>query len=90
MKGMNSKLALAIAATGPFASPTRDTLVARSYPLTRAVFAYVNRAPDTLLDAKVREFLDYALGADGQREIARTDYLPLSVASADASRAALK
>jgi phosphate transport system substrate-binding protein len=83
-------LALAAAATGPFVAPTRDSLVARNYPLTRAVFAYVNRAPGGPLDPKVREFLAYVLSAEGQREIERAgDYLPLTTAAAGSTRASL-
>ena len=80
-------LALAAAAGGPFVTAAEETLVARTYPLTRAVFAYVNRAPATPLDPKVREFLDYVLSADGQREIERTGgYLPLPEPAGPAER----
>lgn len=84
--------ALPVAAgnAGPFVAATRESVIARRYPLARPIFAYVNRAPNTPLDPKVREFLDYVFSVDGQREIARSDYLPLSAASADVARAALK
>ena len=66
--------------------PSRDTLLARRYPLARAVRVYVNAAPDKpsdpkmarALDPRVAEFLRYVLSADGQRA-ATVDgrYLPL-------------
>jgi phosphate transport system substrate-binding protein len=84
-------LALAAAAGGPFVAPTRGTLLSRAYPLTRAVFAYVNRAPAAPLDPKVREFLAYVLSADGQREVERAgNYLPLNAALAQRQTELLK
>ena len=84
-------LALAASAGGPYVAPSRDTLVARSYPLSRAVFAYVNRAPGAPLEAKVREFLDYVLSTDGQQAIAAAGaFLPLSAESAATGRASLR
>ncbi len=84
---------LAIAATeeGPFIAATRENVIARTYPLARPIFAYVNRAPDTPLDPNLREFIDYVLSADGQREVPRAGvYLPLNDALIRTQRAALK
>lgn len=84
-------LALAEDANGPFIPATRENLIARTYPLTRAVFAYVNRAPGSPLDAKVREFLAYVLSREGQDEIKRDNaYLPLNAALIRAQQDALK
>lgn len=83
-------VALAVSTAGPFVAPTRESLIARTYPLTRAVFAYVNRAPGAPLEANVRDFLGYILGAEGQGEMGEIDsYLPLSTDTAKASRAQL-
>ena len=79
-------LAVATDASGPFVVPERASVVARSYPLARAVIAYMNRVPTAPLDAKVREFLAYILGPEGQREIEHSEYLPLSAASVETSR----
>ena len=58
----------------PFVVPTRATVQARTYPLTRQVFVFVKRdaSPEVL------EFLRYVLSAEGQKEAAlEGGYLPL-------------
>lgn len=66
-------LAIGRSAAGPFIPLTRETVRDRSYPLTRGVFLYVDR-----LDARVAEFLQYILSAEGRADVAREgDYLPL-------------
>jgi phosphate transport system substrate-binding protein len=83
-------IALAAASGGPFVLPTRENLIARTYPLTRAIYAYVNRAPGAPLDPKLREFLAYVLSVEGQNELGRAgDYLPLSQTAAASARSAL-
>jgi phosphate transport system substrate-binding protein len=58
---------------------TRETVIARSYPLTRSISVVLHRAEGQPLDPRVREFLRYILSADGQAVIARDGaYLPLS------------
>ena len=60
-------------------SATRDTLIARQYPLTRTVSACFNRKPGTPADPLVLEFLRYILSREGQREVTPGDgYLPLT------------
>jgi phosphate transport system substrate-binding protein len=55
-----------------------ETVRNRTYPLTRAVYIYVNRDPKKPLKAGIRQFLDYVLGPAGQRDVARDGtYLPL-------------
>lgn len=66
--------------------PTRESLLARRYPLGRVVRAYVNAAPEKPVDPKmarpldrgVAEFLSYVLSTEGQG-VAATEgnYLPL-------------
>lgn len=83
-------LALAAGTGGPFVLPARENLIARTYPLARMIYAYVNRAPGAPLDPKLREFLAYVLSVEGQDEIGRTGaYLPLSQAVAASARSAL-
>jgi phosphate transport system substrate-binding protein len=66
--------------------PTRESLLARRYPLGRAVRAYVNAAPEKPPDPKmarpldrgVAEFLHYVLSEEGQdTAVAEGHYLPL-------------
>jgi len=72
-------LAIALDATAEAVAATRETLVSRRYPLTRAVYAYFNRRPDAPLDAAVGGFLRYVLSHEGQQDVAGgADYLPLS------------
>jgi phosphate transport system substrate-binding protein len=55
-----------------------ETVRNRTYPLTRAVYIYVNRDPQKPLDAPAGDFLRYVLSAEGQQDVAREGtYLPL-------------
>jgi phosphate transport system substrate-binding protein len=84
-------LALATDPKGPFVVATRDSVIARTYPLTRTVVAYVNRKPGTPLDPHVQEFLRYLLSTAGQQKVEREGiYLPLGDAVVRAQRAALE
>lgn len=74
-------LALAADAGASPVSATRDTLVSRTYPLTRTVIACCNRPPGAALDPVVREFLQFVLSEQGQQEEA-DGYLPLSAQGA--------
>lgn len=72
-------LALADRDGGPYVEPTRDNFQNRSYPLTRSIYIYLNRAPGKPLDAKSKEFLRYILSREGQEAVERTGkYLPLT------------
>jgi phosphate transport system substrate-binding protein len=72
-------IAIASADSGPFYEVTKDNLIQRKYPLTRAASIYVNRTPGQKLDPKVQEFLRYILSEEGQQEVVREgDFLPLS------------
>ncbi|HWJ36589.1 MAG TPA: substrate-binding domain-containing protein [Steroidobacteraceae bacterium] len=58
--------------------PSRQTFQDRSYPLTRDIYIFINRAPGKSLDPKLREFLRYALSREGQQIVASNgSYLPL-------------
>ena len=71
-------IALGVGEAGPFVLPTRETLIARTYPLARPVFVAVNRPPGQPLEPKVRAFLRHVLSPEGQEEIRREGaYLPL-------------
>src|SRR5262249_48318799 len=59
-----------------------DTLIEQTYPLTRIIPAFVDRAPGSPVKPAVKEFLRYILSRDGQQQIARDGrYLPLSAAA---------
>ena len=76
-------IALASVDGGPYYEATKDNLIQRKYPLTRATSIYINRAPGTVVDPKVKEFLRYILSQEGQQEVIREgDFLPLNEGSA--------
>jgi phosphate transport system substrate-binding protein len=61
--------------------PSRESFQDRSYPLVRSIYIYLNLAPGTPLDPKLKEFLRYALSREGQEIVARNgSYLPLTAA----------
>jgi phosphate transport system substrate-binding protein len=63
---------------GPFYAATKETLIARQYPLGRIIPAEIDRAPGKQVDPAVREFLSYILSREGQAEIVRNGkYLPM-------------
>lgn len=65
--------------------PTSATVQARTYPLTRRAYAFVDRAPGKPLAPLVRDFLRFALSAEGQALLAAdAGYLPLDAATAEA------
>lgn len=72
-------LALAAQPGGPFVAPTRQSVLDHSYPLTRMITMFLNRAPGQPADPKLREFLRYILSREGQEAVLREGqgYLPM-------------
>lgn len=84
-------LALAAGAGRPFVPFTRETVADRSYPLTRTMYAYVNRAPGKPLDPRVKEFLRFILSREGQDAVAQQKvFLPLTGDAVEAQRKKLE
>ena len=76
-------LALAADSGLGYFEPTKENLIERKYPLTRIIPAFINRAPNQPIAAKVKEFLRYILSREGQQDIVREGgYLPLSAEAA--------
>jgi len=74
-------VALATSRESPFVSPTLDTVQDRSYPLTREVYYYTNRAVGKPIDPLVKEYLRFVLSREGQEAVERDGkYLPLTAA----------
>ena len=72
-------LALAVKDGGPYIPLTPQTVADRTYPLTRSMYIYLNRAPGKPLDPKIAEFLDYILSRQGQQAVTRQHvFLPLT------------
>ena len=55
-----------------------DTVYAGTYPLSRYLYVYVNRAPGQSLDPLVREFLTYVLSQEGQEIVVKDGFVPLA------------
>lgn len=52
-----------------FIEPSLGTIQNASYPLTRFLYIYVNKAPDKALDPAVKEFLRFVLSKEGQADV---------------------
>jgi phosphate transport system substrate-binding protein len=75
-------LALATTDAGTYYEATKENLIARKYPFTRIIPAFINRAPGKPVAPKVKEFLRYILSYEGQQTlVSEGGYLPLSEAS---------
>lgn len=72
-------VALAESAGAPYVEPTAATVMDHSYPLTRMVTMFLNRAPGKPVDPKLCEFLRYLLSRQGQEAVAKygRGYLPI-------------
>jgi phosphate transport system substrate-binding protein len=76
-------IALAAQEGGPYVEPSRESFQNRTYPLTRSIYIYLNRAPGQPLDAKSKEFLRYILSREGQEAVVeKGNYLPLTAETA--------
>jgi len=53
------------------------------YPLARPLLISVNYKPGSQLDPLRREFIRYVFSQEGQREVIKDGYLPVSAAVAD-------
>lgn len=72
-------LALAVHAGAPFVDFTREHVADRTYPLTRSMYMYVNKAPGKALDAQVAEFVNFVLSREGQEATTEQKvFLPLT------------
>ena len=56
---------------------TPEEAYAGTYPLSRFLYVYVNRAPGKPLDPIVAEFLKLVLSKDGQEVVVKDGYFPL-------------
>lgn len=80
-------LAIGITPSGPFFPVTKQTLIDRTYPLSRVIPAVIDRSPGMPIDPKVREFLRYLLSREGQQVVVHDGrYLPLSPVWAEKER----
>jgi len=72
-------LALAPQDGGPYFEPTKKNILQRNYPLTRTISMFINRAPGTPINPRLKEYLRYILSQEGQEGVVREGgYLPLN------------
>ena len=84
-------LAIAAAESGPYIAPTRETMYRRTYPLSNAVYIYINRAPGKPISPRLKEFLNYILSREGQQDVVDDGmYLPLNPDAAREQRERLQ
>lgn len=63
-------LPIAEHAGGPYIYPTVDTVYHHTYPLSRYIYIFVNKAPGKPLDPTTKEFLRLVLSYQGQEAVA--------------------
>ncbi len=63
--------------------PEAEAAYAGDYPLARFLYLSVNHRPGTELDPLRREFLRYVLSREGQADVAKDGYLPVTAPVAD-------
>jgi len=61
-----------------FVEPTFENASNGTYPLSRFLFVYVNKAPNQPLSPIVKEFLTYVYSREGQQVVIKDGYFPLS------------
>ena len=60
-----------------FVEATEDNAINGTYPLSRYLFVYVNKAPNKPLDPMQKEFLKMMLSKTGQTIVEKDGYIPL-------------
>jgi phosphate transport system substrate-binding protein len=84
-------VALAAEESGPFVEPSKETFQDRTYPLTRAIYFYLSRAPGKQIDPKLKEFIHFVLSREGQQALENHGkYLPLTASIATAQLSELE
>jgi phosphate transport system substrate-binding protein len=62
---------------GEFIEASDETAVDGTYPLTRYLFVYINKAPNEEMDPMVAEFMRMILSKQGQEVVVKDGYIPL-------------
>jgi phosphate transport system substrate-binding protein len=84
-------LPIAASDASPYIMPSLETMYRRTYPLSNAVYIYINRPPGKPISPRIREFLTYILSRQGQQDVVDDAlYLPLNADAAREQRAKLQ
>lgn len=70
-------ISLAKSASSPMVEATSANATNGSYPLSRFLYVYVNKAPNKPLAPMEREFIKMVLSKQGQEIVAKDGYVPL-------------
>jgi phosphate transport system substrate-binding protein len=83
-------VALAKKAGDPFVEATPENALSGKYPLTRYLYVYVNKKPNTPLAPLDYEFIKMVLSQTGQQVVIKDGYIPLPVHVVEKALTALK
>ncbi len=61
----------------PFVSPSAETTLNGSYPLTRSLYLYINKTPNEEMNPVVMEFLKFVNSREGQQAVVAAGVYPL-------------
>ncbi len=76
---------LSLTPNDPLVTPEAANAYSGEYPLTRFLYLSVNYEPGSKLDPLRREFLRYVLSRDGQADVLKAGYLPVTATIASRS-----
>ena len=57
---------------------SEKTVIDQTYPLSRGLYLYVDKAPTKALDPKIAEFVRYAISAEGQALVKKAGYVSIT------------
>lgn len=81
---------ISIGANGQFVAPTYSNVATASYPLSRLIYANVNRRPGSAMNPVLQEFLRFVLSRQGQQAVlSEAIFLPLRGAQVTQARTLL-
>lgn len=90
VNGLVRPLAIAPRRGEPAVAPDERAIASGRYPLSRAIYFYVNRRPHQPLADLPRAFLDYILSGDGQQLVRHEGFVPLAEDEARDQRALIR
>jgi phosphate transport system substrate-binding protein len=67
-----------------------DNVYAGTYPLSRYLYVYINKAPGKPIDPLVQQFLTFVLSSEGQEAVVKDGFIPLAQEIVDVEMAKLK
>lgn len=83
-------LSLASQSGEPFIACTQETIYNQSYPLTRALYLYINASDKKQIDPHAREFIRFIFSKEGQQAVAGAGLLPLTLKQAQIEKGKLR